>query len=109
MKCPRPPQRAAIRRRDRCANPRLQSAARRSCPPAPRLRIEDVAQAVAEQIETEHRQEDGKARKHREPRRRRDLVAGVRQHAAPARKRRGGAQGRETKKSALKKPAPTTP
>src|SRR5438045_2694442 len=84
MKCPRPPQRGAIHCRDRYANSRLRSAGCRSSAPAPRLWIENVTQAVAEQIEAEHRQEDRKTGENRQPWRRRDLVAGLRQHAAPA-------------------------
>src|SRR6185369_17751076 len=84
MKRPRPPQHGWIRHRDRCANPRLRSEEGRSCAPAPRLWIENVTQTIAEQVQAEHRQEYREAGEDRKPRRRCDLVAGLRQHAAPA-------------------------
>src|SRR6267378_4821078 len=84
MKRPRPLQHGSTRRRDRCANPRLRSGEGPSCAPAPRLWIENVTQAIAEQVQAEHRQEYRKAGENREPRRRCDLVARFRQHAAPA-------------------------
>ena len=57
-----------------------------SCSPRPCLGIEDVAQAIAEQVQSQDRHEDSEAWKDRDPWRRGDLVAGIRQHAAPTRR-----------------------
>src|SRR5215468_3949313 len=98
MKRPRPPQPYPIDPGDRCASPRLRSEARRSCAPAPRLWVDDITQAIAKQIEAEHRKEYGKARKNREPRCGCDLVARLGQHAAPAWERRADSEAKERKR-----------
>src|SRR5262249_50885420 len=53
-------------------------------------RIEGVAQAVAEQVEAEHGDEDRQARKRRHPPRGGQELAAFHDHVAPARQRRLG-------------------
>ncbi len=58
--------------------------------------IDAVAQAVAEEVESEHQQRDGEARKQRQVRRVEDVRAPAVQHRAPARRRRLHAEARES-------------
>src|SRR3954468_23521170 len=95
MKRLRPLRPGSIRRGDQCAGPRLRSEGALSCAAAPRLWIENVSQAVAEKIEAEHCQEDSEGRKNLEPLRLLDLVARLRQHAAPARIGRADSKAEE--------------
>ena len=56
------------------------------------LRVERVAQAVAEQVEAEHGEGDREPRKHCEPRRQIEPGLRVRQHPSPRDQRRLGAE-----------------
>src|SRR5262249_60606024 len=67
---------------------RLPLCRRSTYPSAALPRIENVAQRIAEKIRSEHREADGDTGKDDEPRRRADILGGgLRQHAAPGRKR----------------------
>src|SRR5438132_7015834 len=73
-----------------CGGGDQQSLNRPSCPP---LRVDDVAQAVAEQIEAEHRDHQRKPREQRDPPFARDHEArAFRDHDAPLRGRRPPAE-----------------
>src|SRR5207237_3059131 len=58
-------------------------------------RIERIPQAVAKQIDPQYGDENGEARKRREPPRSRDVDAAVGQHATPRRRRRLDAEPEE--------------
>src|SRR3954451_23387189 len=62
-----------------------------------RARVERVAQAVAEDVEGEHRQEDGDARRERQPGRRADGLGAIGDEVPPGRLGRlhAGAEERE--------------
>src|SRR5690606_14185841 len=47
------------------------------------MRVEPVTKTVAEQIESEYREEDGQARKHRGPRRVRNQLTRIGEHVPP--------------------------
>src|SRR4029450_1762276 len=55
--------------------------------------IESVAETVAEEVDTEHGDQDGEAGERRQPPRRREVDAAVREHAAPRRGRGLPAKG----------------
>src|SRR5438105_11135356 len=58
--------------------------------------VEGVAQAVAEQVEAEHGDEDGQAGEGGDPPRRGEELAAFHDHVAPARQRRLGAEAEVT-------------
>src|SRR5713101_6667484 len=51
-------------------------------------RVESIAESVADEVQTQHGQEDHRAGRHDEPRRARRVTLRVRQHVPPARSRR---------------------
>ena len=62
---------------------------------APGAGIEDVADAVPQQVEGDHRNEDGQAGIDHQPRRRLDIAASLGEHVAPFRRRRLDAEAQE--------------
>src|SRR5262249_1393736 len=81
--------------RTRRGPPPLRSIGARPARPGPEAPVEDVAEAVAEQVHGEHRHHDGEAGKRGDPPRLAQVVAPLAQHAPPLGRGRRAAETEE--------------